>query len=56
MLSFGTPFALLPLIRLTADPAVMGERANRLPTTLPAAAVVVLVIAMNVYFLAGWLR
>lgn len=56
VLSFGTPFALLPLIRLTADPAVMGERANRLPITLPAAAVVVLVIAMNVYFLAGWLR
>jgi manganese transport protein len=35
VLSFGIPFALIPLIRLTSDPAVMGsDRNHRLTTTL----------------------
>jgi manganese transport protein len=35
VLSFGIPFALIPLVRLTSDPAVMGsDRNNRLTTTL----------------------
>ena len=35
VLSFGIPFALIPLVRLTSDPAVMGsDRNHRLTTTL----------------------
>lgn len=51
VLSFGTPFALLPLIWLTANPRVMGKHVNSLPTTMLAGAVVVLVVALNAYFL-----
>ncbi|OBB57372.1 hypothetical protein A6B34_05515 [Mycolicibacterium monacense] len=35
VLSFGIPFALIPLIRLTSDRAVMGDDVNhRITTTL----------------------
>jgi manganese transport protein len=35
VLSFGIPFALIPLVRLTSDAAVMGsDRNHRLTTTL----------------------
>jgi manganese transport protein len=44
VLACGVPFALVPLLRLTADPAVMGHGVNRRVTTL-AAAVVTLVVS-----------
>jgi manganese transport protein len=46
-LSFGIPFALIPLLRLTNDPAVMGEQANRRPARWAMSLIVVLVIALN---------
>ena len=46
-LSFGIPFALVPLLRLTNDPAVMGEQANRRPMRVAMTLTVVLVVALN---------
>ncbi|WP_370188438.1 Nramp family divalent metal transporter [Aeromicrobium sp.] len=51
VLSLGIPFALVPLVRLTADRAVMGEHVNRPATTAAACAVAAVVIALNVSLL-----
>jgi manganese transport protein len=47
VLSFGIPFALVPLLRITNDPAVMGEHSNRRWVRIALGAIVVLVIALN---------
>ncbi len=47
-LSFGIPFALVPLLRLTSDPEVMGEQINGRPMRWALAVIVVLVVALNV--------
>lgn len=46
-LSFGIPFALIPLLRITNDRAVMGARANRGPMRWALTVVVVLVVTLN---------
>lgn len=48
-LSFGLPFALVPLLIVTRDGTVMGALVNRRGTTLLAGAAAVLIIALNVY-------
>jgi manganese transport protein len=48
-LSFGLPFALIPLLLITRDPAVMGELANRRLTTAVATGIAALIIALNAY-------
>ncbi len=53
MLSFGIPFALVPLVLLTSDRAVMGAHVNGRPTTLVAWAIAGVIIALNVYLLAA---
>jgi manganese transport protein len=52
VLSFGIPFALVPLILLTRQADVMGPFANRHATTVAASAVAALIIALNVLLLA----
>lgn len=52
VLSFGIPFALVPLVMLTADTEVMGDLANRPATTALACLVAVLVIGLNCFLLA----
>jgi manganese transport protein len=52
-LSFGIPFALTPLIWFTSRRAVMGDAVNRLPTVLVALAVLVAVVALNVFLLGS---
>ncbi|WP_290055061.1 Nramp family divalent metal transporter [Amycolatopsis solani] len=47
VLSFGIPFALVPLIRLTADRTLMGEDANRRLTTVAACVIAAVIIALN---------
>ncbi len=47
VLSFGIPFALVPLVRFTADRALLGESANRWWTTVLAAIAALLLIALN---------
>lgn len=53
VLSFGIPFALIPLVLLTRDPAVMGRWVNRRATTRGAWAVSAVVVALNVALLAS---
>ena len=52
VLSFGIPFALVPLVLLTRRRDVMGEHDNRLPTTVVAVAIAALIGALNVFLLA----
>ena len=51
VLSFGIPFALVPLVALTRRGDIMGALVNRRPTTWAATAA--LVIGLNVYLLAS---
>lgn len=53
VLSFGIPFALVPLVLLTRRPDVMGELVNRSVTTATAWVVAALVIALNGFLLIG---
>jgi manganese transport protein len=56
VLSFGIPFALVPLILLTRRADVMGAFVNRRVTTVAAAACAVLVVALNGWLVVGaWL-
>lgn len=48
LLSFGIPFALVPLVLLTSSPSVMGVMANPLGLKLAAWVVVGLIVALNV--------
>jgi len=52
VLSFGIPFAIIPLIVLTGRRSVMGEHANRLPLRIAAIVVAVLITALNLALLA----
>jgi manganese transport protein len=52
VLSFGIPFALVPLLLLTRRPDVMGVHVNRRATTVVAVAIAVLISALNVFLLA----
>jgi manganese transport protein len=51
VLSFGIPFALVPLVLLTRRHDVMGTLVNRRSTTLAAAVVAALIIALNAFLL-----
>ena len=52
VLSFGIPFALIPLLLLTRRRDVMGSHVNRRATTTVAVAVAALIGALNVFLLA----
>jgi manganese transport protein len=56
VLSFGIPFALVPLVWLTSRDDIMGPLVNRRLTTLAAAAVAGLIIVLNVYLLGVTIR
>ena len=51
VLSFGIPFALIPLVLLTRRRDVMGELVNRRLTSVVAGAVAVLIVALNLFLL-----
>jgi len=51
VLSFGIPFALVPLLLLTRRADVMGAFVNRRATTVLGAAVVLVVVGLNVFLL-----
>jgi manganese transport protein len=53
VLSFGIPFALLPLVRLTTNRQLLGDAVNALPTTIAAAVAAGLLITLNLTLL--WL-
>jgi manganese transport protein len=51
VLSFGLPFAIIPLVMFTRRRDVMGELVNNRFTTLLASIVALLIVALNVYLL-----
>ncbi|MFB6814381.1 Nramp family divalent metal transporter [Streptomyces sp. NPDC056347] len=51
VLSFGIPFALVPLVLITRSPAIMGPLANRTGTTVVASVIAVLVSVLNFYLI-----
>jgi len=53
VLSFGIPFALVPLLLFCRDRGLMGSLVNRRSTTVLAAAVAAVIIALNALLLVG---
>jgi manganese transport protein len=51
MLSFGLPFAIIPLVMFTRRPDIMGDLVNRRITTMLAALIATIIVALNVYLL-----
>ncbi len=51
VLSFGLPFAVIPLVQFSRRPELMGNLVNRRLTTAAAAAVAGLIILLNIYLL-----
>jgi len=51
-LSFGIPFALVPLLVFTGNRKLMGPLVNRRPVMLAAGFVAAVIIGLNVYLLA----
>ena len=52
VLSFGIPFALVPLIMFTSRRGVMGQLVNRRITTVAAGTAAAVIISLNVFLLA----
>ena len=50
-LSFGIPFALIPLVRFCSDRELMGVLVNRRATTVTAIIVAVVIVALNAFLL-----
>ncbi len=51
VLSFGLPFAIIPLVMFTARRDIMGELVNRRITTVLASLVAALIVVLNIYLL-----
>jgi manganese transport protein len=51
LLSFGLPFAVIPLVLFTSRRDVMGPLVNRRLTTIVAGVVAALIVALNLYLL-----
>ena len=51
VLSFGIPFALIPLVMLTSRRDVMGTHVNQRATTIIAWTIVIIISALNVFLL-----
>lgn len=51
MLSFGLPFAIIPLVTFTSRRDIMGELVNMKITTVTASVVAALIIALNLFLL-----
>jgi manganese transport protein len=51
VLSFGLPFAIIPLVMFTSRKSVMGTLVNRPATTVAAGVVATLIVALNLFLL-----
>jgi manganese transport protein len=51
ILSFGMPFAIVPLVMFTSRRDIMGDLVNRRSTTVTASAIAALILSLNVYLL-----
>ena len=56
VLSFGIPFALVPLVMLTSNRSVMGVHVNRRLTTVAAFAIAATITLLNVFLIYQQLR
>jgi manganese transport protein len=54
ILSFGIPFALIPLVLFTRKRDLMGALTNKTATTVIAALVAMLIVGLNLYLLFGY--
>jgi manganese transport protein len=52
VLSFGIPFALVPLVLLTSRRDIMGAQVNSRPTTIAAWTCAVMIVGMNIFLIA----
>jgi manganese transport protein len=50
-LSFGIPFALVPLVLFTRNRELMGGLVNKRVTTIAASVIATIIICLNVYLL-----
>jgi manganese transport protein len=53
LLSFGLPFAIIPLILFTRNPKLMGVLVNRRVTNILAYLVAALVVVLNIYLIVS---
>lgn len=53
LLSFGLPFAIIPLVMFTSQKKVMGEMVNRRLTTIAASLIAAIVVILNIYLLVS---
>ena len=53
VLSFGIPFALIPLVMFCANRGLMGVLVNRRSTTIAAICVTAVIVSLNAFLLAG---
>jgi manganese transport protein len=51
LLSFGLPFAIIPLVMFTSDKKLMGVLVNKKITTILASIVAAIIVALNVFLL-----
>lgn len=51
LLSFGLPFAIIPLVLFTSRKAIMGVLVNRKITTIAAGIIAILIVGLNIYLL-----
>jgi manganese transport protein len=51
VLSFGIPFALIPLVIFCRDRGLMGSLVNHRPTTILSVAVVSVIVSLNVFLI-----
>lgn len=51
MLSFGLPFAIVPLVMFTRKPEIMGVLVNRRITTVFTGLIAALIVALNIYLI-----
>ncbi len=51
LLSFGIPFALIPLLHFCRDPRLMGGLVNRRSTTMAATVVTALIVGLNLFLI-----
>ena len=49
VLSFGLPFAVIPLVMFTCRTDIMGELVNRRITTIAAALIAAIIVVLNIY-------
>jgi len=51
ILSFGLPFAVIPLVMFTRRSDIMGKMVNKRATTIAAGLVAAVIVVLNVYLI-----